>query len=53
MYGGVLDTQRYNVLTSIQQQYPNIKFYVTKKQIHSKLYIWHNNENIKLFNWKF
>lgn len=49
MYGGVLDAQRYNVLTSIQQHYPNIKFHVTKKQIHSKLYIWHNNENVESY----
>ena len=30
MYGGVLDAQRFNVL--LIQQYPNIKFHVTKNK---------------------
>ena len=49
MYGGILDSRRFNVLTSIQEQYSNINFYVTKKQIHSKLYIWHNDKNIESY----
>lgn len=46
MYGNRVSPQMHNILLKLQTNNDNINFYYTNRNIHTKMYVWHVEDNI-------
>ena len=50
MFPNGLDLSRHQELINVERDYPQVNFFYTKKQVHSKLYVWHDQDKINEYS---